>query len=330
MVGSLRTLLAGAIDYAGLFPPASLSLDRAIEEFTTHGQSAETWMLARFVCPAEHVARLRGEPSAAGQNWPLAILAGGGATYEAFVARLRSDLASISNLLHEHDVLEVRLPSLADEEFQSASLGRMVHEVVADVLRLKAPLHQVYFEFAALRPELDETAWRRLLDSAIEVLADYDLSSAGVCCAARLKLRTGGTDAAAFLSLRHLAIALCAARDAKLGWKATAGLHHPLPQHNRQLGARMHGFVNLLTAAVLADTERLDARYVEQILEDDDSHNFEWADDYLRWRDHKASIAQIEASRRGALRSFGSCSFDEPRQGLRALGWLDEAVGSRQ
>jgi hypothetical protein len=197
---------------------------------------------------------------------------------------------------------------------------------VADVLRLKVPLHTVYFELAALRPQLDETSWRRLLEVTVDVLADYDSSSAGGCCAAGLKLRTGGTDALAFPSSRQLAIAIIATRDAGLGWKATAGLHHPLPHSDRQLGAGMHGFVNLLTATVLAHVEQLDAHEIEQILEDDNSHDFEWADDCLRWRGHKASIAQIEAARRGALRSLGSCSFDEPRQELRALGWLDEAV----
>ena len=328
MVGSLRALLAGAIDYAGLFPPASLPLERAVEEFATHGQSAEAWMLARFVCPAEQVAWMRGEERGAPRNWPLAILAGGGTSDEAFVTRLRADLAAIGNLVQEHDSLEVRLPSLDGDEFPSAGLGRMVHEVVADCLRLDVPLRRVYFELTALRPELDEPTWRRLLDVAIEVLADYDRSSAGVCCAAGFKLRTGGTDSRAFPNARQVAIAVCAARDAGLFWKATAGLHHPLPQRNQPLGARMHGFVNLLTAAVLAQAEHLDVLAVEQLLDDEDSHNFEWTDDHLRWRGHTASVVQIEAARRGALQSFGSCSFDEPRQELRALGWLAEAVAS--
>ncbi len=93
MVGSLRTLLTEVVDYAGLFPPASLPLERAIEEFAMHGQTAEAWMLSRFVCPAEHVRRLRRERSAIGWKWPLAILVGGGASYETFVSRLRTDLA---------------------------------------------------------------------------------------------------------------------------------------------------------------------------------------------------------------------------------------------
>jgi hypothetical protein len=90
----------------------------------------------------------------------------------------------------------------------------------------------------------------------------------------------------------------------------------------------MHGFVNLLTAAVLANAERLDVHEIEQILEDEDAHDFVWADDHLRWRGHTASIAQVAAARHGALRSFGSCSFDEPRHDLRTLGWLADAVAS--
>ena len=124
MVGSLRSLLAGAIDYAGLFPPASLPLDRAIEEFATHGQTAEAWMLARFVCPDEHVARLRGERSAAG--WKMASGDSGRRrrTLRALSSqrlRERSSVASAS-LIHEHDVLEVRLPSLDGDEFPGVVL----------------------------------------------------------------------------------------------------------------------------------------------------------------------------------------------------------------
>ncbi len=196
------------------------------------------------------------------------------------------------------------------------------------MLRMKKPLTKVYFELADLRPELDEAAWKRQLDAAIEVLADYDRSSASSCCAAGFKLRTGGADASAFPNSRQLAITICAARDARLFWKATAGLHHPLPQQSQTLGARMHGFVNLLTAALLADAENLDAQEVELLLNDEDAHQFEWADDHLRWRGHTASVAQIEAARCGALQSFGSCSFDQPRQDLRALGWLADAVAS--
>ena len=49
---SLRALLTGAIDYAGLFPPASLSLEpRAQELRGVCHWPAESWMLGAFILP---------------------------------------------------------------------------------------------------------------------------------------------------------------------------------------------------------------------------------------------------------------------------------------
>jgi hypothetical protein len=41
----------------------------------------------------------------------------------------------------------------------------------------------------------------------------------------------------------------------------------------------------------------------------------------LRWRDRTASAAEVERAR-GLFVAFGSCSFDEPVDDLRALGLL--------
>src|SRR4051812_47093082 len=56
MVSSLRALLNGAIDYAGLFPPASLALRAAFDNYLHYRRDADAWMLGRFICP---VAKLR-------------------------------------------------------------------------------------------------------------------------------------------------------------------------------------------------------------------------------------------------------------------------------
>jgi hypothetical protein len=49
---ALRALLARLIDYAGLFPPASLELERALANFKHYRASKHAWMLGRFVIPA--------------------------------------------------------------------------------------------------------------------------------------------------------------------------------------------------------------------------------------------------------------------------------------
>src|SRR5436190_17389433 len=55
---SLRVLLEGVIDYAGLFPPAKLPLDQALRNYARYRHEPEGWMLGRFVCPASRLVEL--------------------------------------------------------------------------------------------------------------------------------------------------------------------------------------------------------------------------------------------------------------------------------
>ncbi len=50
---SLHALLNQSIDYAGLFPPASLALEPAIENQATYVRSSDAWMLNTFVLPVQ-------------------------------------------------------------------------------------------------------------------------------------------------------------------------------------------------------------------------------------------------------------------------------------
>ena len=49
MKESLRTFMNGLIDYAGLFPPADLPLNEAIEEYVSQLISDNCAMLSRFI-----------------------------------------------------------------------------------------------------------------------------------------------------------------------------------------------------------------------------------------------------------------------------------------
>jgi hypothetical protein len=51
MTRSLRALLANLIDYAGLYPPAALPVDRVAENYKRYLDLPESWMLNRLVLP---------------------------------------------------------------------------------------------------------------------------------------------------------------------------------------------------------------------------------------------------------------------------------------
>jgi hypothetical protein len=55
---ALHALLGSLIDYAGLFPPASLSLDAALANYRYYCASEHGWMLGRFVVGAAQVPDL--------------------------------------------------------------------------------------------------------------------------------------------------------------------------------------------------------------------------------------------------------------------------------
>jgi hypothetical protein len=57
------------------------------------------------------------------------------------------------------------------------------------------------------------------------------------------------------------------------------------------------------------------------MLEDEDPSSFSFTDDFFAWRNWKIDKERLQY-RRKLVRSFGSCSFDEPRDDLRALNLL--------
>ncbi len=108
-------------------------------------------------------------------------------------------------------------------------------------------------------------------------------------------------------SIDELAAVVRACRASGVPFKATAGLHHSV-RHGED-----HGFLNLLAAAIFADDEAA--------LAEDDPDAFGVNGEAFRWRDRVASIADVERGRELFV-AFGSCSFSEPVDDLRALGFL--------
>jgi hypothetical protein len=82
----------------------------------------------------------------------------------------------------------------------------------------------------------------------------------------------------------------------------------------------MHGFMNVLLAAVLVAADAAPAE-VEAVLLETDPMQFTLDDAGVRWRDTTLTHEQLRVGRERLI-SIGSCSFDEPRGDLARLGWL--------
>src|SRR2546422_7259388 len=105
MSSSLRALLAGSIDYAGLFPPARLPLDQAIRNYARYRTDPAGWMLGRFVCPAARLAELapfHEELFQQGTPFRFTALGRGGTTTREFLTGLEADLQEIAAFRQQH------------------------------------------------------------------------------------------------------------------------------------------------------------------------------------------------------------------------------------
>src|SRR5437870_2468787 len=121
MLASVRALLANVIDYAGLFPPAKLSMDEAIRNYARYRQEPGSWMLGKFICPAtrlQELARYHDELFSSGPPFAFSVLGKGGKTEKEFLKALDVDLAAIDEFQKRHgpraqiDSFEVKLPIL--------------------------------------------------------------------------------------------------------------------------------------------------------------------------------------------------------------------------
>jgi hypothetical protein len=139
------------------------------------------------------------------------------------------------------------------------------------------------------------------------------LLTALVGSAHHAKLRTGGVRADLYPDEDELAAAVVACVAAGVAFKATAGLHHAVRNTDPATGFEQHGFLNVILA-VDAAHRGASTDEVAAILAERDA-------DAVAAR--VARLGERAGVVRDAFRSFGTCSIEDPRDELTALGLLD-------
>jgi hypothetical protein len=296
---SLRVFLGKMIDYAGLFPPASLDMMTSVSNYSRYLNAEQGWALGRFALPVSRLDEfLNAQENAVSDPWRLSGILSGD---------FESELAMV-------DELNRKAPSAVIESVEVRV--RDLDEV--DLVHRKQPPHTtVFFEFAPQQA-----------DSFLPILSHVG---------GYAKLRMGGVVEQAFPGVEQTVE--CIARCAELGvpFKATAGLHHPwrsispLTYEPNSPKGWMHGFLNLFTAAAIAWSAVRSDRAVPRTslancLADCDRANWHFDDDALTWSGEedpiKMDIECLRSMRSRFALSFGSCSFEEPLQELRGLDLL--------
>jgi hypothetical protein len=293
---ALRSLLMGLIDYAGLFPPAGLAMDAAIRNYDSYRNGEYAWMLGRFIVPATRLEEYADAVRTAGIDasaWSLSMLASAGdaATIARFNTGADESGATGSGSI---DVLEIKTANAREIQDAAQAFGGN---------------YQLYFETP---PE----KWHSLLQAT-------------AVAKGRAKIRTGGEVASAIPEESRVLEFLRIASERRLAFKATAGLHHPLRamqrltyQPDSPTGV-MHGFLNVFCAAVLLWHEPDRRQEAAWMLGERDADAITM-DEAMTWHNSGVTLTaqQIEVAREQFCISFGSCSFTEPIEDLRKLGWL--------
>jgi hypothetical protein len=306
---AVRAFLSGAIDDAGLFPPARLSMRDALLAHDRAANGPHAWVLGRFVVPASRLAEL--SEALGKRSTPLrtSVVLDGATTHEWYAATVREIQAGTGRISIE--AIELKLEDLpgADPSEKAKSLTRIEHS---------SALSEPHATFVEIGIEDDAHLELNLLA--------FGRPSAGASIRRYAKVRTGGVDAATVPAPDRLAQFIARTRDLEIPFKATAGLHHAVRRQDAEAGFAMHGFLNVFAASILARTHVFDRAKLEAILLDESAQDFRLSARCFEWRGAMAEAYEIAAARRSGIRSFGSCSFEEPIADLISLGILSSSA----
>ncbi len=290
---SVRTLLTGIVDYAGLFPPAALPMGEAVKNYAAYRKSNLSWVLGKFIVPATRLDEFASHAKElpASTIWKLSVLDGGD-LFETL--RKIEEFNAASSAFAKCDTVEIKADNEADIER------------AADILPQNLT---AYFEIS---PN----------DSLAEVLPVLFTTRQ------RAKIRTGGVTPDAFPATADVARFIRTCLAANVPFKATAGLHHPLrctkplTYEPDSVKGKMHGFLNVFLAAGFI-REGLSGLHINEILEEEDPGAFTVEYNGFWWRQkHFLGTPQLQRLREKNAISFGSCSFTEPVEELKELGIL--------
>jgi hypothetical protein len=285
--GAVRAVLSGFIDYAGLFPPAGLTMLDAVRNYAAYQRRDDAWALARFVVPVGRLAELEhsllelSEVERLGTRWPLTALAG---------ADIKTDVAAVEtfNACYVHGGPEV-------QSFEA----RVASPTEIRVIRAAVPpRYELYLEVQ--------------LGGNLPALLGA-VRQAG----AMAKIRTGGIRASEIPAPEAVLEFLAEAARARLPFKATAGLHHPvrglapLTYEPGSACGHLFGYLNVILAAVVLwhGRSREDAL---RLLTAESRSALALGDEAIVWAGIRTEVEEIVRARREFMRAIGSCSFTEP------------------
>ncbi|MGI9528660.1 MAG: hypothetical protein ACR2NG_03040 [Acidimicrobiia bacterium] len=293
----------GLIDYAGLFPPASNTMDEAVAEYARLRADDSRWIVGKFLCRASELEQLAaaavGQMRRGDAPWDVGVIFDMGPGAAAMVVNdFQTEMSPALSITS----VEVKTPRPDADAIATTieAMGALDTDTAVFVEVVKGE---------PMRPQVEAIA--------------TNLRSRGRTGGA--KLRCGGLSPEDFPTVEEIAEFLWTSTNEQLPFKATAGLHQPIRHFDEDAGVWRHGFVNLLMASVSCDDGAI-KETVEAIVAESDPEEFAVSASAARWQKIRLPGSAIRRSRRNGFIAFGSCDIDEPITALRDLNFLGEGT----
>ncbi len=312
MTPGLEAVVGQLFDYAGMHPPANLTMTQALAASGAFPKSLRRPHLvaADLVVGMHRLGDLEAaDPVAAGfhggRRMRVAVLDPAPLGSGVHPTMVRARLVEVSKGPPGLDPVtyEVRLEKTAAQETGSWTPHAQRLGVVLGPLRVSL----------FIEPDFSGESFPDRLGVILDALAQVNagLPAPGV----GLKVRGSGPSA-----LDNPRLALLVAETARRGLplKATAGLHHPILEPDRYANAL--GFLNLTCALILARSlgETFSQRRALECLETREAADYSFSGG-LRWRDLSLDLAALRDAKESSPFSIGSCSLSEPDADLVRL-----------
>jgi hypothetical protein len=282
---AIQTLLAGLFDYAGLYPPASLSLRSAANNYLDYARGKHAKALGRFIINADRLEELRSVAGESLSQFKLSV-----------IFAKTGELDRIANEIQNGMPIEVLEVKNTDPQAMKEIAARVPHGI------------DLYVEVV---PATNSSG-------TLQSIKDLGLR-------AKIRMGGVVADAFPPITDVVRLISRLAARrlpfKATAGLHHPIRSLRPLTYEPQSARGMMHGFVNLLCASSVLYFGG-EPRDAERILLEENPAAWHFEDGELQWRHLKWTKDQLLTMRREFITGIGSCSFDEPIHDLEALGWL--------
>ena len=284
-MSAIKSLLAGLIDYAGLYPPASLDMHTAARKYLEYSHSSHAQALGRFVIDLDRLPSLCDAAGDCVRGLRLSV-----------IVSPQTDWDHLQRLIDMGYAIEA-------VEVKAAGAEQVAH------LTKQIPAGMtVYIEVPVQGTPVE------MLDAVAAAGARIKLRMGGVVAEA-----FPSPQAVAWmlgeLSRRRMVF------KATAGLHHPIRGRHALTYRPESPTAVMHGFVNVACAAALFYFGG-EAEEAQELLEEEWRGEWRVTPEAIAWHGDSWNGDELAEVRQQFFAGFGSCSFEEPIRDLEELGWL--------